>query len=183
MGLDRCSSQVPQRGMSRRRVLAAAAGMALTLSACDRRAAGSVGQFGNAQGSPAFTGAPPPVQAEVWKTPSCGCCKAWVEHLQANGFTVVANDVGDTSAMRSQLGMPAKLGSCHSARIGGYAIEGHVPAADIKRLLAEKLHAIGLSVPGMPIGSPGMEQGDLRDKFDVLLVLHGGETRIFQSHS
>jgi hypothetical protein len=118
---------------------------------------------------------------EVWKSPSCGCCAEWVKHLQANGFTVKVNDAGNASA-RARLGVPAKLGSCHTAQVAGYAIEGHVPAADIKRLLAEKPNAVGLAVPGMPIGSPGMEQGNQRDPYDVLLIERSGSTRVYQSH-
>ena len=118
---------------------------------------------------------------EVWNSPSCGCCSEWVNHLQANGFTLKVNDTGNNAA-RAQLGVPPKLGSCHTARVGGYAIEGHVPAADIKRLLAEKPDAIGLAVPGMPVGSPGMEVGNERDPYDVLLIARDGSTRVFQSH-
>jgi hypothetical protein len=118
---------------------------------------------------------------QVWKDPNCGCCGEWVKHLEANGFRVKVNDTGNNAA-RARLGIPRALGSCHTAEVGGYAIEGHVPAADIKRLLAEKPNAIGLAVPGMPVGSPGMEDGDRRDPYDVLLVAKGGGTRVFQSH-
>ena len=170
--------------MSRRALLGVAAGALIPLAACSSRDAGeptAVAPTGSTAGAagPAQT----QIAAEVWKTPTCGCCKAWVKHLEGNGFAVTAHDVADTAAMRKQLGMPPNLGSCHSARIGGYAVEGHVPASDIKRLLTEKLHAVGLSVPGMPIGSPGMEQDGQKDQYDVLLVLHDGSTRIFQSHS
>ena len=118
---------------------------------------------------------------EVWKSPSCGCCAEWVKHLRANGFTVKVNDTGNDDA-RARLGVPLKLGSCHTAQVNGYALEGHVPAADIKRLLAEKPNAVGLAVPGMPIGSPGMEQGSRRDAYDVLLIERGGSTRAYQSY-
>ena len=118
---------------------------------------------------------------EVWKSPSCGCCAEWVKHLQANGFTVNVND-GDNAAARTRLGVPAKLGACHTAQVAGYAIEGHVPAADIKRLLAEKPNAVGLVVPGMPIGSPGMEQDAVRDPYDVLMIERGGSTRVYRSY-
>lgn len=94
---------------------------------------------------------------EVFKSPYCGCCGKWVEHLQQNGFKVNAHDVEDVPAVRQKLGMPDRLGSCHTAKIGGYVVEGHVPAADIQRLLKEKPKALGLSVPSMPPGSPGME--------------------------
>jgi hypothetical protein len=119
---------------------------------------------------------------EVYKSPSCGCCGDWVKHLQANGFAVTVHDVGNASA-RARLGIPARLGSCHTAQIGGYAIEGHVPAREIKRLLAERPAARGLAVPGMPIGSPGMEQGDRRDAYDVLLVRADGGTTVFAAYA
>ena len=114
---------------------------------------------------------------EVWKTPTCGCCAEWVDHLKENGFTVKVNDVSNTDSFRAALGMPREYGSCHSARVGGYAVEGHVPADDIKKLLAEKPDAVGLAVPAMPMGSPGMEHPDFPEKraeYDVLLVKKGG---------
>jgi hypothetical protein len=118
---------------------------------------------------------------QVWKSPTCGCCTGWVEHLQANGFAVKVHDTGNVAA-RARLKMPSKLGSCHTAEVAGYAIEGHVPAEDIRRLLDQRPKAIGLAVPGMPIGSPGMEVDDQRDAYDVLLVELGGTTRVFRSY-
>ncbi|MBI1892480.1 MAG: DUF411 domain-containing protein [Burkholderiales bacterium] len=106
---------------------------------------------------------------DVYKTASCGCCSKWVEHLQANGFTVKTHKVSGPADYRQKFGMPDALGSCHTAHVAGYTIEGHVPATDIKRLLAEKPKAIGLAVPAMPLGSPGME-GPRSDPYDVLLV-------------
>ena len=94
---------------------------------------------------------------EVYKSPQCGCCKLWAEHLEKNGFTVILHDVNDVPTEREKLGMPGQYGSCHTAKAGQYLIEGHVPAADIKRLLSERPRAIGLAVPSMPPGSPGME--------------------------
>ena len=129
--------------------------------------------------------APKKVLVEVWKDPSCGCCKDWVKHLEANGFAVKVNENGN-DAMRAKLGMPQKLASCHTALVGGYAIEGHVPAADIRRLLKDRPQAIGLSVPGMPVGSPGMDDpvyGKRRDPFDVLLVSRSGEPRVYASYN
>ncbi len=124
---------------------------------------------------------------EVWKTPTCGCCKLWVEHLEKEGFKVKANDVPQTAPMRTKLGIPDDMGSCHTGLVAGFAIEGHVPASEIKRLLSEpaslREQVIGLSVPGMPIGSPGMEMGTKRDKFDVMLVLKSGLHRVYQSYS
>ena len=122
---------------------------------------------------------------EVWKDPNCGCCHLWVEHLQAEGFEVKVNDVGNTAA-RKRLGMPEALGSCHTARVGGYVIEGHVPAADIRRLLKDKPQALGLSVPGMPIGSPGMDGPEYKgrkDPYAVLLVQRDGSTRTFTRYA
>ena len=124
------------------------------------------------------------VFAEVWKDPNCGCCKDWVAHLEKNGFTVKVNDVGN-DAIRTRLGVEAKYGGCHTALIGGYAIEGHVPAREIVRLLRERPDAIGLAVPGMPVGSPGMDgagYGSRRDLYTVLLLAKGGATTIYQRY-
>lgn len=118
---------------------------------------------------------------EVYKTATCGCCKEWVKHLEANGFKVKAQDVADPGDYRQKFGIPAEYGSCHTGRVNGYAIEGHVPAADIKRLLADKPKARGLAVPGMPMGSPGME-GGRKDPYEVLLVKDGGKTAVFQRY-
>ena len=122
---------------------------------------------------------------EIWKDPNCGCCHLWVEHLQTNGFAVEIHDVGNTAA-RKRLGMPEKLGSCHTARVSGYVIEGHVPASDIQRLLKNKPQALGLAVPGMPIGSPGMDGPEYKgrkDAYAVLLVQRDGSTRTFSRYA
>ena len=128
-----------------------------------------------------------PESVTVWKTPSCGCCKEWVIHLRKEGFNVVTNDVPDTAPMRQKLGLPAKFGSCHTALVGGYVIEGHVPAKEVIRLLREKPVAIGLAVPGMPVGSPGMEMPGamlgVRDAFDVVLVTKDGSSRVYKSYA
>ncbi|MES2976991.1 MAG: DUF411 domain-containing protein [Pseudomonadota bacterium] len=124
-------------------------------------------------------------QVEVWKDPDCGCCKDWVKHLESNGFTVKVHDSGN-AATRTRLGIPDKLGSCHTAQVGGYAIEGHVPARDIQRLLKEKPQAVGLAVPGMPVGSPGMDlpiYGKRRDPYDVLLISKSGASSVYQSYN
>lgn len=128
---------------------------------------------------------PSRVLVEVWKDPSCGCCKDWVSHLESAGFAVKVNETGN-SAMRAKLGIPRQLGSCHTALVGGYALEGHVPAKEIRRLLKEKPRAVGLAVPGMPVGSPGMDgevYGGRRDPYDVLLVLKSGDSRVFASYN
>jgi hypothetical protein len=121
---------------------------------------------------------------EVWKDPSCGCCMDWVAHLKNAGFAVRVRESGNTEA-RIRLGIPGKYGSCHTAAIGGYAIEGHVPAREIQRLLKEKPKAVGLAVPGMPIGSPGMDgpaYGNRKDPYDVLLVKADGSSTIYHSY-
>ncbi len=126
-----------------------------------------------------------PVLVEVWKDPNCGCCGDWVKHLEANGFKVKVHDTGN-AAMRTKLGVDARYGSCHTALVGGYAIEGHVPAREIQRLLREKPQAIGLAVPGMPIGSPGMDgpaYGNRRDAYQVLLLTKDGGSRSYQSYT
>lgn len=121
---------------------------------------------------------------EVWKSPTCGCCNDWIKHLEANGFQVKGYDKGNI-AMRKELGMPIKYGSCHTAKVNGYVIEGHVPAREIHRLLKERPNALGLSVPDMPIGSPGMdgpEYGGQVDPYDVLLVQKNGSATVFASY-
>lgn len=119
---------------------------------------------------------------EVFKSESCGCCAAWVEHLKANGFTTRVKNVENPSDYRARAGIPEEFGSCHTGMVQGYAIEGHVPAGDIKRLLAQKPKAKGLAVPGMPLGSPGME-GPRKDPYDVLLVQPDGKTRVFKHYN
>ncbi|MEI7784812.1 MAG: DUF411 domain-containing protein [Betaproteobacteria bacterium] len=129
--------------------------------------------------------APSGTKLQAWKDPHCGCCQAWIGHLQAHGFTVEAHDMGNTAA-RKRLGLPERLGSCHTAWVGGYAIEGHVPAADIERLLKRKPSALGLAVPGMPVGSPGMDAPvykGRKDAFQVLLVQRDGSTSVFASYA
>jgi hypothetical protein len=121
---------------------------------------------------------------EVWTGPSCSCCHDWIKHLQASGFRVKAHDGGNSEA-RARLGMPIQYGACHTARAGSYAIEGHVPARDIHRLLKDRPAAVGLAVPAMPRGAPGMDgpdYGGARDPYDVLLVQRDGSSRVYQSH-
>lgn len=123
-------------------------------------------------------------KVEVWKDPDCGCCKDWVSHLEANGFQVSVHDSGNAQA-RTRLGVPDKLGSCHTAQVGGYALEGHVPARDIWRLLKERPKAVGLAVPGMPVGSPGMDGPEYKgrkDPYDVLLIQANGSSQVYQSY-
>lgn len=120
----------------------------------------------------------------VYKTPWCGCCGGWVKHLQAAGFTTTVVEVHDLAPVRARYGIPFELSSCHTGVAEGYAFEGHVPAADVLRLLKEKPKAIGLAVPGMPIGSPGMEIPNApAETFDTLLLLKDGATRVYARHS
>ncbi len=121
-------------------------------------------------------------QVQVFKSPTCGCCGAWVDHLRAAGFAVAVTEVDDTSVARRKHGLPEKFGSCHTAVVAGYGVEGHVPASDVKKLLAMKPVAIGLAVPGMPVGSPGMEMGSRKDPYQVLLVGKDGRERVFSNY-
>lgn len=125
-----------------------------------------------------------PIPMTVWKDPNCGCCADWVRILESQGFAITVVDSGN-QAMRAQLGVPAKFGSCHTALVAGYVVEGHVPAADIHRLLKEKPEALGLAAPGMPIGSPGMdgpEYGGRKDAYNVLLMQRDGRAQVFSAH-
>ncbi|PWF25149.1 DUF411 domain-containing protein [Corticimicrobacter populi] len=123
---------------------------------------------------------------DLWKTRTCGCCGDWVKHVEQNGFTVRVHEVDDTAPIRRRMGIAQELGSCHTGLVGGYALEGHVPASSIQRLLAEKPDAVGLVVPGMPVGSPGMDgpvyQGQVQP-YDVLLVRKWGQPVVFDSFS
>jgi hypothetical protein len=131
-----------------------------------------------------FAEASPP-SIEVWKSATCQCCGKWVSHLEANGFVVKTNAADTTAlkALKRDAGIGEKLDACHTAKIDGYVIEGHVPASDIKRLVAERPDAIGLAVPGMPQGSPSMEQEDGKTQaYDVLLIKKDRTTEVFASH-
>ena len=119
----------------------------------------------------------------VNKTPTCGCCGLWVKHLQAAGFAVQVHNLENLAPIKERVGVPFGMGSCHTAEVDGYFVEGHVPAEDIKRLLRERPQAKGLAVPGMPAGSTGMEVASGRvDRYDVLLVGKDGKTSVFASH-
>ena len=133
-------------------------------------------------GTPAVTPAALP-RMTVHKTPTCGCCGAWIEHMKKAGFALDVHDMDDLGPVKERLGVPYAKGSCHTAEIAGYVIEGHVPAADIKRLLEERPDARGLVLPGMPLGSPGMEVPDGRQQpYTVELVHHDGTTEPFAQH-
>lgn len=134
--------------------------------------------------------ASPPAAAEgtnqtltVFKSATCACCKKWVTHLEKNGFKIESYDMGDMPSVKDYFEVRAGHQSCHTAQVGGYYIEGHVPAEDIQRLLRENPDIRGLTVPGMPIGSPGMEQGDRLDPYDVLAVDKEGKVTVFSKHN
>ena len=126
--------------------------------------------------------APTLPQVEVFKSPYCECCGAWVDHMKAAGFPVKVTLVDDTTAARKRLGMPDAFGSCHTATVASYVVEGHVPAGEVKRLLAAKPVAVGLAVPGMPPGSPGMEVGTRQDPYKVFLIDKSGHETVFASY-
>lgn len=132
-----------------------------------------------AKSSPSASALP---KVEVHKSPSCGCCGVWVKHMERHGFDVTTHNVNNLGPIKERVGVPHGKGSCHTAEVGGYFVEGHVPAEEIKRLLAEKPKAKGLTVPGMPIGSPGMESGDRVDSYEVLLVHEDGTTSVYAKY-
>lgn len=126
----------------------------------------------------------PPTPVDVWKAPSCGCCADWIKIMEASGFQIKTHEMGN-SAIRKGLRMADKYGSCHTALVQGYALEGHVPVREVKRLLRERPKAVGLAVPGMPIGSAGMDgpaYGGRRVAYDVLLVQRDGSSAVFQNY-
>lgn len=159
------------------------AALPLALIACSGGASES--QASSARQGAASRAAPAPESATlvtVHKTPTCGCCNAWIDHLRAEGFAVEAVDVADTTPVARRLGVPDELRSCHTAEVRGYAIEGHVPAAEIRRLLAERPDDAGLAVPGMPLGSPGMEVDGRSQSYEVILFDGNGSRTVFANY-
>lgn len=118
----------------------------------------------------------------MYKDPNCGCCGAWAERLEAEGFRVKTVATSDMESIKRRFAVPQRLTSCHTAKVGNYIVEGHVPPSAIRRLLREKPAAAGLSVPGMPAGSPGMEVPGKKDPYDVVLFDKGGRTVVYESH-
>lgn len=155
--------------------------LALGLAACAKVPATSAANVATpASAAYAVDESLPPVVA--FKSPTCGCCELWVEHMRAAGFQVEVKDTQDMGAIKAEAGVPVGQGSCHTAKVGNYYLEGHVPAADVKRMLAEGSDARGLIVPGMVSGSPGMEQGGVTKPYDVLLLAKDGSTTIYSHH-
>ena len=124
---------------------------------------------------------PAPI-VEVYKSPTCGCCALWVKHLEAHGFRTKVSNVEDMAAVKTKLGVPARAQSCHTAVVDGYVLEGHVPAAEVQRVLKERPKVTGLAVPGMPLGSPGMEAGSTKQAYNVLTFDKQGQTGVFASY-
>lgn len=120
---------------------------------------------------------------QVYKSPSCGCCTDWVKHLEDNGFEVTVTEMNNLTQVKTRAGLSPALASCHTAFVDGYVIEGHVPASDIRRLITQSPDALGLTVPGMPAGSPGMEMGNVRDHYQVLMFNRRGQTRVFAEYN
>lgn len=161
----------------------------LSLAACAEPAPSpapvATPQIPQATAEPAPTQSPVAAQplVVVHKNPSCGCCGLWVEHMHAHGFEVEVRDVDDMGPIKERVGVPPGMGSCHTAEVAGYFLEGHVPAADVRRLLEERPEARGLTVPGMPLGSPGMEVPDGRvQPYEVVLVGNDGATSTWSRH-
>lgn len=170
--------------MDRRRFLSETllAGVVVSLPAALRAQGTPQGTPQRASQGRATTASLPPLT--VYKSATCGCCRAWVDHMRGAGFTVRTVDTEDLGRVKGELGVPGALQSCHTAVVGAYLVEGHVPAADVKQLLAQKPAVRGLAVPGMPIGSPGMEQGDPRDydRYEVMAFTTQGRTSVFARH-
>lgn len=124
-----------------------------------------------------------PVEMTVHRSPTCGCCGKWIEHMEKQGFVVKDIKEGDMDAIKRRVGLPEALESCHTAEVGGYVIEGHVPAADVKKILRTRPKLLGLSAPGMPAGSPGMEMGGKKDRFAVIAFDKQGNADKFSEYS
>jgi hypothetical protein len=171
------------RSLLPRRALAVAAAVSVAAAGCKGAGPDAARAEGGAQPSPAAAAAD--VRTEklvVYKSPTCGCCGAWVEHVQEAGFEVEMHDVMTVQPVKDQHGLPAHLGSCHTTLVGGYVVEGHVPAEVIRRLLAERPEIAGIAVPGMPMGSPGMEvPSGRKDPYDVIAFTRDGRVSVFES--
>jgi len=127
-------------------------------------------------------GSAAPVTVTVFKDPNCGCCRSWVEHLRRHGFSVVVHDTSEVNGAKRTGRVPEPLYACHTAFVNGYVIEGHVPAADIQRLLRDAPKIAGIAVAGMPVGSPGMEMGTASEHYDVVAFNRDGRTHVFARH-
>lgn len=152
----------------------------VSISACSHMTSSDVSH----QQAAVVADLPPEARQVVsFRSPTCGCCLGWVEHMRTQGFQVEDNVVEDIEAVKREHNIPTDLASCHTAIVNGYVVEGHIPAADVSRLLIEKPDVVGIAVPGMPIGSPGMESGDIRQPYAVYTFTEDGSIEIFQEHS
>ena len=148
----------------------------LTAAAAALATGALVSQQPAAQGQAAAT------RVVVYKSPTCGCCVKWVDYMRAAGFQVVVRDTADMTPIKRASGVPASAESCHTAQVGGYVVEGHVPVEDIRKMLRERPAIAGIAAPGMPVGSPGMEVGDRRDRYDVVSFTRDGRTAVYARH-
>lgn len=166
-----------------RSALRAAAFLALAgAAACNSAGAETAAEAPAAQAGAAADAEARSEKLVVYKSPTCGCCSAWVEHVQEAGFEVEVHDVANVQPVKQEHGVPGHLASCHTTLVGGYVVEGHVPADVIRRLLAERPDIAGIAVPGMPVGSPGMEvPGGRTDPYDVIAFTRDGGVSVFES--
>jgi hypothetical protein len=173
------------------RAALSSAALLVMIAACTSSAPATADSSSRAPSAASAAPATPAVQASntalaeptlvVYKTPTCGCCKAWVQSMEKAGFKVEAHDLPDLASIKHAAGVPDSLQACHTARIGGYVVEGHIPAADIRRLLAERPDIAGIAAPGMPMGSPGMEAA-YADHYDVITFGGSARSTVFASH-
>lgn len=175
-------SNVPSRRTGRAAVL-----LLLALGACNRagNAEPTPAADAGAASAPQVTQAAPGAQGTrmvVYKTPTCGCCRAWVERMQAAGFAIETHDMPDVAPVKTEHGLPGHLASCHTAIVDGYVVEGHVPADVIRRMLRERPQVAGIAVPGMPMGSPGMEvPGGRKDPYDIIAFSRDGKVSVYET--
>ena len=177
---------------SHRRLAPAALLLALIAAACNGAGGGAeTAPRSDTQGeasapqaaaTPAAVEKGPPVRMVVYKTPTCGCCRAWADSMRAAGFALEVHDMPDVQPVKQEHGLPGHLASCHTALVDGYVIEGHVPADVIRKLLAERPQVAGIAVPGMPMGSPGMEvPGGRKDPYDIIAFTKDGKVSVYES--
>jgi hypothetical protein len=157
------------------------AGGSETAPRSDTQAAASAPQATQVAQAAAQPARGAPVKMVVYKSPTCGCCTKWVEHVQAAGFQVEVHDTADVTPVKNEHGLPQHLASCHTALVDGYVIEGHVPADVIRRLLSERPQVTGIAVPGMPAGSPGMEMGSRKDPYDIIAFARDGKVSVYET--
>jgi hypothetical protein len=154
-------------------------GIAVVVIAVVWGAVGLNGKSAVRSPEPVLSAPPGPADVVVYKSPTCGCCDGWIDHMRAAGFRVIARDTSDVGAVKRRLGVLPTLGSCHTAIVSGYVVEGHVPADAVERLLEERPKIVGIAVPGMPAGSPGMEDARPHVSYEVIAFDAAGRTSVF----